>query len=292
MTLINKLQTVLEMIKFEHSVFALPFALTGALLALRQSNLDFLQTGEKFAWIILAMIAARSAAMTFNRIADAHIDFRNPRTKMRAIPSGTISKSFAWGFTIFSSAVFIFASAMLNSLCLKLAPVALAVIFGYSYAKRFTPLSHLILGLAVGVAPTAAWIAIRGTLDAVILLLTTAVTFWVAGFDIIYSCQDREFDSTEGLYSLPCLLGVKRALWIARLFHLLMVGFLTILIVALKLGFLSMAGIVVVTAFLMYEHSLIKPNDFSRINAAFFTMNGFISLIFFLFWALDVIWIS
>lgn len=292
MTLINKLQTVLEMIKFEHSVFALPFALTGALLALRQSGLDFLQTGEKFAWIILAMVAARSAAMTFNRIADAHIDFRNPRTKMRAIPSGTISKSFAWGFTISSSAVFIFASAMLNSLCLKLAPVALAVIFGYSYAKRFTPLSHLILGLAVGFAPTAAWIAIRGTLDAVILLLTTAVAFWVAGFDIIYSCQDREFDSTEGLYSLPCLLGVKRALWIARLFHLLMVGFLIMLIVALNLGFLSLAGIVVIAAFLMYEHSLIKPNDFSRINAAFFTMNGFISLIFFLFWALDVIWMS
>ena len=288
----NKLRTVLEMIKFEHSVFALPFALTGALLALRESGLEIASAGEKFAWIIVAMVAARSAAMAFNRVADAEIDGRNPRTKMRAIPAGVLSKSFAWGFIIFWSAVLILAAAMLNPLCLKLAPAALAVVFGYSYTKRFTSLSHLVLGFALGIAPAAAWIAIRGTLDPAILLLTAAVMFWTAGFDIIYSCPDREFDAAQGLYSLPRVLGAARALSMARAFHVVMVGLLAVLATILELGLLSAAGIAVVAALLIYEHSLVKPDDFSRVNAAFFTVNGFIGVLFFLFWAADVVWVS
>ena len=292
MTFLHKLGTVLEMIKFEHSVFALPFALTGALLALRQSGLEIAGTGEKFVWIIVAMVAARSAAMAFNRVADAEIDARNPRTKMRAIPAGVLSKSFAWGFIVFWSGVLIVAAAMLNPLCLKLAPAALAVVFGYSYTKRFTSLSHLVLGFALGIAPAAAWIAIRGTLDPAILLLTAAVMFWTAGFDIIYSCQDREFDVAQGLYSLPRRLGAAGALRVARVFHLVMVGLLAALATLLELGLLSAAGIAVVAALLIYEHSLVKPDDFSRVNAAFFTVNGFIGVLFFLFWAADVVWVS
>ena len=292
MLFFNKLRTVLEMIKFEHSVFALPFALTGALLALRESGLEIAGAGGKFAWIILATVAARSAAMAFNRVADAEIDARNPRTNKRAIPAGVISKSFAWGFIVFWSGVLIFAAAMLNPLCLKLAPAALAIVFGYSYTKRFTSLSHLVLGFALGIAPAAAWIAIRGSLDPAILMLTAAVMFWTAGFDIIYSCQDREFDAAEGLYSLPRVWGVARALWVARVFHLVMVGLLATLASALELGLLSEAGIAVVAALLVYEHSLVRPDDFSRVNAAFFTVNGFIGVLFFLFWAADVVWVS
>ena len=292
MLFFNKLRTVLEMIKFEHSVFALPFALTGALLALRESGLEIAGAGGKFAWIILAAVAARSAAMAFNRVADAEIDARNPRTNKRAIPAGVISKSFAWGFIVFWSGVLIFAAAMLNPLCLKLAPAALAIVFGYSYTKRFTSLSHLVLGFALGIAPAAAWIAIRSSLDPAILMLTAAVMFWTAGFDIIYSCQDREFDAAEGLYSLPRVWGVARALWVARVFHLVMVGLLATLASALELGLLSEAGIAVVAALLVYEHSLVRPDDFSRVNAAFFTVNGFIGVLFFLFWAADVVWVS
>ena len=292
MMFFHKLLTVLGMIKFEHSVFALPFALTGALLALRESGLAMAGAGEKFAWIIVAMVAARSAAMAFNRVADAEIDARNPRTKMRAIPAGVLSKSFAWGFIVFWSAVLIVAAAMLNPLCLKLAPAALAVVFGYSYTKRFTSLSHLVLGFALGIAPAAAWIAIRGTLDPAILLLTAAVMFWTAGFDIIYSCQDREFDQAQDLYSIPRRLGAARALSIARVFHVVMVGLLAALAAVLELGLLSAAGIAVVAALLIYEHSLVKPDDFSRVNAAFFTVNGFIGVLFFLFWAVDVVWVS
>ncbi len=292
MTFLHKLRTVLEMIKFEHSVFALPFALTGALLALRESGLDIASAGGKFVWIVVAMVAARSAAMAFNRVADAEIDARNPRTKMRAIPAGVLSKSFAWGFIVFWSGVLIVAAAMLNPLCLKLAPAALAVVFGYSYTKRFTSLSHLVLGFALGIAPAAAWIAIRGTLDPAILLLTAAVMFWTAGFDIIYSCQDREFDAVQGLYSIPRMFGAARALSVARVFHVVMVGLLAALASVLELGLLSAAGIAVVAALLIYEHSLVKPDDFSRVNAAFFTVNGFIGVVFFLFWAVDVVWMS
>ncbi|MBG99176.1 MAG: 4-hydroxybenzoate octaprenyltransferase [Solibacterales bacterium] len=292
MAFFRKIKVVLEMIKFEHSVFALPFALTGALLALQNNSLGFSQTWAKIGWITLAMVSARSAAMTLNRVIDADIDSRNPRTRMRAIPTKVLSRSFAWGFTVFCSAVFVISTAMLNSLCLKLAPLALVIVFGYSYTKRFTVLSHLVLGLAIGIAPTAAWIAIRGTLDTVILILTAAVMFWVAGFDIIYSCQDREFDTTENLYSLPRALGVSSALWVSRLLHFLMVGLLEALALIFQLGVLSHVGIVVIAVLLIYEHSLVRPNDLSRVNVAFFTVNGFIGVLFSLFWGVDIIWMS
>jgi 4-hydroxybenzoate polyprenyltransferase len=228
--------------------------------------------------------------MAFNRIVDAGIDARNPRTKMRAIPAGTLSKAFTWGFVAVASGVFFLAAARLNSLCLKLAPVALGVVFLYSYTKRFTALSHLVLGLALGIAPAAAWIAVRGRLDGPILLLTAAVMLWVAGFDIIYACQDYDFDRAEGLRSLPARLGIARALWVARFLHAVMVGLLIWLSGALGLGPLSVAGIAVVTALLAWEHSLVKPHDLSRVNAAFFTVNGCVSVLFFLFWTADVLY--
>jgi 4-hydroxybenzoate polyprenyltransferase len=288
MRLWGKIRTTLEMIKFEHSVFALPFALTGMLLAVREEGFSRRDLGSRLGWIILAMVGARSAAMAFNRIVDAAIDARNPRTKMRAIPAGLLSKAFTWGFVAVASGVFFLAAAQLNSLCLKLAPVALAVVFFYSYTKRFTALSHLVLGLALGIAPAAAWIAVRGRLDWPILLLTAAVMLWVAGFDIIYACQDHDFDRTEGLHSLPARLGIARALWVARFLHVVMVGLLVWLSGALALGPFSIAGIAVVTVLLSWEHSLVKPHDLSRVNAAFFTVNGCVSVLFFLFWTADV----
>jgi len=289
MSLIKKIRTVLDMIKFEHSIFALPFALTGALLALRGLDLTPSEIAAKTAWIVLAMVAARSAAMAFNRVADAEIDARNPRTKMRAIPAGAVSKTFTWGFIAFWAALFVFASAMLNPLCLKLSPVALAVVLGYSYAKRFTALSHLVLGFALGIAPAAAWIAVRGSLDPVILLLTGAVMFWTAGFDVIYSCQDAEFDRDEDLFSIPKSLGIAAALRVARLLHVAMIALLGWLWSLVGLGWLGLAGIAVVAALLIYEHSLVSADDLSRVNAAFFTVNGFVSVLFFVFWAADVL---
>lgn len=289
MSLIQKTRTVLDMIKFEHSIFALPFALTGALLALRGLDLAPAEIAAKTAWIVVAMVAARSAAMAFNRIADAEIDAKNPRTKMRAIPAGAVSKTFTWGFTAFWAAAFVFASAMLNPLCLKLSPAALAVVLGYSYAKRFTALSHLVLGFALGIAPAAAWIAVRGSLDPIILPLTAAVMFWTAGFDVIYSCQDAEFDSNEGLFSIPKSLGIAAALHIARLLHVAMIALLAWLWSLAGLGWLGLGGIAVVAALLIYEHSLVSADDLSRVNAAFFTVNGFVSVLFFVFWAADVL---
>ena len=292
MNFLAKIRTVLEMIKFEHSVFALPFALTGAMLAVRESGMAWVDTAGKFGWIILAMVAARSAAMAFNRVADAEIDALNPRTKVRAIPAGGLTKSFTWGFIVFWCGVLVLAAYRLNPLCLKLSPVALAVVLGYSYTKRFTALSHLVLGFALGISPAAAWIAIRGSLEPPILLLTAAVMFWTAGFDIIYSCQDREFDTGTGLHSLPRSLGVKNALLISRLFHGAMVVLLLWLSQVFGLGLLSLLGIAVVVALLIYEHSLVKPHDLSRVNAAFFTVNGLVSVLFFLFWAADVLWVT
>ena len=288
MTFSEKVRAVLEMIKFEHSVFALPFALTGALLAVRESGLELPAVWGKFGWIVVAMVAARSAAMAFNRVVDAEIDARNERTKVRAIPAGLVSKAFTWGFIVFWSAVLFAAAYMLNPLCLKLAPAALAIVFGYSYTKRFTALSHLVLGFALGIAPAAAWIAIRGTLDWRILLLTTGVMLWTAGFDIIYSCQDQEFDRQEGLFSIPRSMGVGAALVVARLLHVGMIAMLVWLSQLLDLGYLSLAGIGVVAVLLVYEHSLVKAQDLSRVNAAFFTVNGFVSIAFFLFWAADM----
>ncbi|HLY16218.1 MAG TPA: UbiA-like polyprenyltransferase [Bryobacteraceae bacterium] len=288
----KRIRLTLEMIKFEHSVFALPFALTGALLALRHSGLDGRTAWGKTGWIVVAMVGARSAAMAFNRLIDAGIDARNPRTRMRHLPAGVLSPGFTWGFVAASALVFLFAARALNPLCFRLAPLALAVVFFYSFTKRFTSFSHLVLGFALGVAPAAAWIAVRGALDPRILWLTAAVTFWTGGFDIIYACQDYEFDSVEGLFSLPRRLGIAGALRVARLFHLLMVGCLLALVYTLGLGALSLAGVAAVTALLIYEHSLVKPTDLSRVDAAFFTMNGYVSMLFFVFWAADVLWKS
>ena len=284
----KKLRLTLDMIKFEHSVFALPFALTGALLALRESGFDAAQLGWKLAWIVVAMVAARSAAMAFNRLVDQEIDARNPRTKMRHLPAGTLTRGFSWAFVLTASGLFLLAAAELNSLCLKLAHWALDVVFFYSFTKRFTSFSHLVLGFSLGIAPAAAWIAIRGSLDLRILWLTAAVTCWTAGFDIIYACQDYEFDSAEALHSIPRALGIAKALRVAQALHVVMVASLVALVYSLHLGGLALAGVAAVTALLIYEHSLVKPDDFSRVNAAFFTMNGYVSVLFFLFWAADI----
>ena len=272
------------MIKWEHSVFALPFALCGAMLAA-----GGWPTAWQLGWIVIAMVAARSAAMAFNRLADAAIDAVNPRTQTRALPAGTLSRGFVTGFVAVSCTVFILASSQLNRVTLLLSPVALGLVLLYSYTKRFTRWSHVVLGLALGVAPAAAWIAVRASLDPRILLLTAAVTFWVGGFDILYSCQDYEFDLQNNLHSIPRFVGIRRGLFVARLFHGLMLLLLLALIFAFHLGALALAGVCVVGLLLAYEHSLISHNDLGRLNAAFFTMNGVISLVFFLFIAADIL---
>jgi 4-hydroxybenzoate polyprenyltransferase len=284
----HRLRLTLDMIKFEHSIFALPFALTGALLAFRQNGFDSHGIARQLGWIVVAMVAARSAAMAFNRVIDADIDARNPRTRTRALPAGLLSRGFTWGFVVVASLLLGFAAFELNPLCLRLAPLALAIVFFYSYTKRFTTFSHLVLGLSLGIAPAAAWIAVRGSLDPRILLLTAAVAFWTAGFDVIYSCQDYDFDCREGLWSVPRALGIAAALRMARLLHVLMVACLLALVVTLHVGALALAGVGAIVALLVYEHSLVKPNDLSRVNAAFFTMNGYVSVLFFLFWAADI----
>jgi 4-hydroxybenzoate polyprenyltransferase len=284
----QKLRLTLDMIKFEHSVFALPFALTGALLAIRDEGFLTPQLGWKFLWIVVAMVAARSSAMAFNRLLDAEIDAKNPRTKMRHIPAGLLSKSFGWAFVAVSVLVFCAASWALNTLCLQLAPLALAIVFLYSFTKRFTSFSHIVLGFSLGIAPAAAWIAIRGSLDVRILWLTAAVTFWTAGFDVIYSCQDYEFDRGAGLFSLPSRIGIAGALWVARMFHIAMVVCLVCLVATFALGWVSLVGVAAVAALLFWEHSLVSARDLSRVNAAFFTVNGYVSVLFFLFWSADI----
>jgi 4-hydroxybenzoate polyprenyltransferase len=281
---LHNLRVTLEMIKWEHSIFALPFALCGAMLAA-----SGLPTAHQLLWIVVAMLAARSAAMAFNRLADAAIDAANPRTRTRALPAGQLSPAFVTTFVIVSCAIFILAAEQLNSLTLWLSPVALAVLLLYSYTKRFTRWSHLVLGFALGIAPAAAWIAVRGSLDPRILILTGAVTFWVAGFDILYACQDFQFDLDAGLHSIPRFVGIPRALWIARIFHMIMLLLLIALLPAFSLGNLAIAGVIAVMLLLLYEHSLVKPDNLSRLNAAFFTMNGVISVVFALFVAGDLL---
>ena len=272
------------MIKWEHSVFALPFALCAAMLAAGGMPRPW-----QLLWIVVAMVAARSAAMAFNRLADAEIDAANPRTATRALPAGHLSKRFVGLFVVLSSGLLILAAARLNRLALYLSPVALGIILVYSYTKRFTRWSHLVLGFALGLAPAAAWIAIRGTLDPRILVLTAAVTFWVGGFDILYSCQDYEFDRREGLHSVPRFFGIAHALWIARGLHLAMLGLLVWLALLFHLGMFGAVGIALVGVLLAYEHSLVSATDLSKLNAAFFTMNGVISVVFFVFVAADVL---
>ena len=286
----GRIRTILEMIKFEHSVFALPFALTGALLAARSTQHSW-PTLRQILWIIVAMVAARSAAMTINRIADLRYDKENPRTKMRALATGALSVSFAWIFTLIAVAVFFLAAWRLNPLALKLAPLAIAILFFYSFTKRFTSWSHLFLGFALGISPAAAWIAITGSLDWHMLILCAAVTLWVGGFDVLYACQDFEFDHQAGLFSVPKRFGIASALWIARAMHVGVVLLLGWLAASFGLPWPAWAGVVVVAGLLAYEHSLVKANDLSKLNAAFFTVNGYISMLFLLFWgAAAAVW--
>jgi len=282
--LLRNLRVTLEMIKWEHSIFALPFAMCGAMLAA-----NGLPAGQQLLWIIVAMVAARSAAMAFNRLADASIDAANPRTQTRALPAGRLTPAFVATFVIVSCGVLVFAASHLNHLALMLSPIALAVVLLYSYTKRFTRWSHLFLGLALGIAPSAAWIAVRGSFDPRILLLTAAVTFWVGGFDVLYACQDYEFDQQAGLHSIPRHFGIGRALWIARLFHVFMLVLLLGLVVVFGLGKLAVIGVVVVMLLLAYEHSLVSSTNLAHLNAAFFTMNGVISVVFFVFIAGDLL---
>jgi 4-hydroxybenzoate polyprenyltransferase len=274
----------LEMIKWEHSVFALPFALTGAVLAA-----GGWPTLRVLGWIVVCMVAARSAAMAFNRLVDARLDAANPRTAMRALPAGTLSNRFVGGFVVVSAAVFVLGAAMLNRLTLELAPAALGVVLSYSYMKRVTRWSHMVLGLALGIAPTAAWIAVRGSLDWRIVVLTAAVLLWVGGFDVLYACQDFEHDRKVGLNSVPQAFGPAPAFWIARAMHAGMLLLLCWLIVLFGLGKVAMMGVAIVAVLLFYEHSIISPKDLRRMNAAFFTLNGVISVVFFGFVAVDVL---
>jgi 4-hydroxybenzoate polyprenyltransferase len=276
-------RTTLEMIKWEHSIFALPFALTAMLLAA-----NGLPRWRTLAWILVAMVAARSAAMAFNRWADAKLDATNPRTKNRAIPAGLLSRQFVLGFTVLSSAVFVLAAAELNRLALELSPVCLVVLLGYSYMKRITRWSHLVLGLALGLAPAAAWIAVRDSLDTRILVLTAAVTLWAGGFDVLYACQDYEYDCEAGLHSLPQAAGIPAALWTARAMHLAMLGLLVWFGVLFHFWTVGWLGIGAVGLLLAYEHALVSPHDLRRLNAAFFTMNGVIAMVFLGFVAGDL----
>jgi 4-hydroxybenzoate polyprenyltransferase len=279
----SRIRTVLEMIKFEHSVFALPFALTGALLAARFTARSW-PTWRQALWITVAMVSARSAAMTVNRIVDLRYDRANPRTAQRALATGALSLSFAWLFTVCACALFLVAAWRLNPLALKLAPVALAVLFFYSFTKRFTHWSHLFLGFALGISPAAAWIAVTGQLDLRMLILSAAVTLWVGGFDVLYACQDVDFDRRAGLFSVPKRFGVAGALGIARAMHASVVTLLAWLAASFSLPWPAWLGIAVVAALLAYEHSLVKADDLSRLDAAFFTMNGYISFSFLIFW--------
>lgn len=280
----QKLKITLEMIKVEHSVFALPFALTGAMLAA-----DGWPSWRQVFWIVVAMVGARSAAMTFNRIADREFDARNPRTEKRALPAGHLTLRFALAFTAVSAALLVLAAWELNPLAFKLSPVALALLLLYSYTKRFTLLSHVILGMCLGLSPVAAWIALRGDVSWAVIILGVAVTLWVAGFDIIYACQDIEFDQAVGLHSVPKKFGVAAALYASVVLHVLMLALLVVVARMSGLGWIALGGLVLVAVLLAYEHLLVKPSDLSRLNAAFFTINGYISVLFFVTWAAAIL---
>ena len=281
--LFSKIRTTLEMIKWEHSIFALPFALTAVLLAA-----NGLPEWRTVGLILVAMVAARSCAMAFNRWADADLDAANPRTSNRAIPAGQLSRQFVLGFTVIMALIFVGAAAELNRLTLYLSPVVLIVLLGYSYMKRLTRWSHLVLGLALGLAPSAAWIAVRGSLDPRILVLTAAVTLWVGGFDVLYACQDYEHDREVGLYSLPRAIGIPKAFWAARMMHLAMLGLLLWFGLLFQFRTVGWVGIGAVALLLAYEHSIVSPKDLRRLNAAFITMNGVIAMVFLAFGAADL----
>ena len=270
----RKLKIILEMIKFEHTVFALPFAIMSAFIA--EEGLPPL---TKLGWILVAMVGARSCAMAFNRLADAEIDSQNPRTATRAIPAGLITKGAVWFFTLVSAGLLVCAAWRLNPLAFALSPVALAVIMGYSFTKRFTALSHLWLGLALSISPVGAWIAIKGQFDWTPIILCCVVLLWTAGFDIIYACQDVNFDRKHGLHSIPARLGIRWALWVSSALHLIAVLLLFGIPLLTELGLFYYIGVGIVVLIFTYEHAIVKPDDLSRVNLAFFTLNGMISLV-------------
>ena len=282
--ILSKIAVFMEMIKFTHTIFALPFALTGALLAA-----GGFPSVHQTVWIILAMVGARTAAMAINRLVDAEIDARNPRTAVRAIPAGLISKGMTLFFIIAAVALMLFSAQRLNPLCLKLSPIALLFLLLYSYCKRFTALAHVVLGICLAAAPIGAWVAVRGTVDLPALILGGAVLFWVAGFDILYALQDIDFDRSAGLHSIPVLLGVNGSLQAARVFHLIMIGLLFTLFTLMHLGTFFLFGILASVAMLLYEHWLLKDGDLTRLDAAFFNMNGYISVAIVLFTAADIL---
>jgi 4-hydroxybenzoate polyprenyltransferase len=282
--LVGKLRTTLEMIKFEHSIFALPFALVGAMLAVHGWP-----TWREVFWLIVAMLGARSAAMTFNRIADRKFDALNPRTRMRALPAGRLTLRFAVGFTVLSCALLALAAWELSPLAFKLSPLAIAILLLYSYTKRFTLLSHFVLGVCDGLAPVAAWIALRNSVSLSALLLGAAVAFWVGGFDLIYACQDIEFDRRVGIHSLPQRYGVAAALYGSIGCHVAMITLLVWVARMERLGWIAAAGLALMAVLLAYEHWIVRPSDLSRLNAAFFTLNGYISLLFLATWGADIL---
>jgi len=284
LNILRSTRATLEMIKWEHSIFALPFALIGAVLA--AGGWPPLRV---LGWIVVCMVTARSAAMAFNRLVDAKFDAQNPRTAERAIPAGQLSNKFVGAFTVVASAAFLLSAAMLNPLTTELSPAALGIVLVYSYMKRVTRWSHLVLGLALGIAPAAAWIAVRGTIEPRVLLLTAIVMLWVGGFDVLYACQDVEYDRGAGLFSVPAAFGLAGAFRIARIMHLGMVVLLFVMVHVFGLGRIALVGMVVVTLLLIYEHSIVSPRDLRRMNAAFFTLNGVISVLLFVFVAADVI---
>ena len=280
----RKIKIILDMIKFEHTIFMLPFAVMSAFIAS-----DGFPALDKLGWILVAMVGARSCAMAFNRLADAKIDKANSRTSIRAIPAGLITKGAVWGFTLVSAALLVFAAYNLNPLAFALSPIALVVIMGYSYTKRFTSLSHLWLGTSLSIAPIGAWIAIKGQFDWTPILLGLAVLLWTAGFDIIYACQDFDFDRNHRLHSIPAKFGIRPALWISSVLHVVMVAVLIGVALLADLGVIYLVGVGVVIIILIYEHAIVKPNDLSRVNLAFFTLNGVVSLVLMALSVVDMI---
>lgn len=286
-SLLNKVKDLLEMIKFSHTVFAFPFALMGVILAAKANGAP--PSIWQLLWICIAMIGARSCAMGLNRVLDARFDAQNPRTATRAIPAGTISLKEGWLFTLVSGAVFLLAAWALNPLCLIIAPFILGLFVLYTLAKRFTALAHLILGLCLGLAPIAAWIALRGDLQWPVVALGLAVLFWVAGFDIFFALQDQDFDQSAGLHSIPVKLGAEKSIQLVRIFHGAMLFLLWAVGAGAGLGAIYWLGVLIVFGLLVYEHSLVKPDDFSKMDQAFFNMNGYISVTIFAFTLLDVL---
>lgn len=281
--MIRRIKIILEMIKFPHTVFALPFAFTGAVLAA-----GGLPSWDKLLWITLAMVGARSGAMGMNRLLDADIDAKNPRTKSRAIPAGLLTKAQVGVFSIASFALLVFAAYKLNPLCFRLSPLAIAVVTFYSLTKRFTWACHIFLGLSLAFAPIGAWAAIRGSIDLPVVVLAFSVLTWVAGFDIFYAMQDVDFDRQAGLHSIPRYLGIKKSLWVARLLHALTIAGLLYIAMPMGLHYVYLIGIFVVTAMIIYEHMLVRGGDLSKLDAAFFNMNGYISVTVFIFTAAAV----